>query len=248
MTAIFGFIFLGILAPLIRDRFETGRIKKVRKLEAIDALKGEYSRSKWYIENNVEQSIGKNRKADSEARLDNTIDMGEMRVSVELQKEIQGHNEKLKDYDIFRKASESYIRNSIEAKVRRMFPKTLEKNNELHVMLCSDFFMGRYFNGETVTCNWLRDTEPIMLKNITKDINESEKYELDVLFSEINNEFHNEAILLRFRKQKDAIKDHAKKMAENLQKEIASLDRQLRKYDYLRASEQELEDSSMHAY
>lgn len=233
MTALFGFIFVGILTPLIRDRFEIGKLKKPKKRDALTALKNEYSRCQWSIENNIEKYIEKNEFTEFTASLSNTVDMGEMRVSIELQEEIKKYNEELRDYDIFRKASQEHMENSIEKKIRRMFPKTLEKNDELRVTFCSNFFMQKYFNGEFVTCNWLRDTEPKMLKHINRDIDDSEKYELDFLFNEINTEFKKEEILLRFRKQKEIIKKLGKKIISDIQKEIPSIEKQLKKYDYL---------------
>ena len=231
MTAIFGFIFLGILAPLVRERLEIGKKRKLKKRDALIALKNEYSRCQWSIKNNIEEYVEKNMSTGFTASLSNTDEMGEIKVSTELQERTKKYNEELGDYNFLRKVSQGYIENSIEKKVRRMFPKTLEKNNEL--LLTADFFMQKYFNGETVTCNWLRDTEPQILKNISRDIDESEKYELDFLFNEINNEFKKEEILLRFRKQKEVIKELGKNIMSGIQKEILSIEEQLKEYDYL---------------
>jgi hypothetical protein len=240
MTAMFGFVF-GVLLLLVRDHLNERKVKKARKLKVLKALKEEYSRCKWSIENNIEKYIAKNEMTDFVARLVNTIDMGEMRVSEELQREIQKYNEKIRDYNLFRKTSDSYIRNSIEHKSMNMFKKTLMKNNEWNAILWSDFFMAKYFNGESVTCNWLSDNEPLVLRNITKEIDESERHELDILFKELNDIFQKEEILVRFRKQKEAVIEQGKEIIKNLEKEISSLDKQLQKHEYLEA----IEDSSI---
>jgi hypothetical protein len=236
MTAIFGFAFW-IAGLFLRDYFEIGKMKKARKREGLDTLKGEYSRCEWSIGNNIQEYIAKNKRTDFTARLYNIDEMGKMKVSEELQKELQKYNEESRDFNIFQKASENHIRNTIEAGVRRMFPKTAAKGYDLNIILCSDFLMVRYFNGETVTESWLKETEPGFLKNIVKEIVESERYELDVLFNETNKEFQKEEILLRFREQKKTLMEHGKAISERLKKEIALLDKELVKYDYLKVSE-----------
>lgn len=238
MTAIFGFIFLGILAPYVRDRIETDKTKKLRERDALTALKKEYERCQWSINNNLSQCIEKNERTDFNAQLSNTIDMGQKRVNEVLQKEVQEYNTKLRDYNIFRKASEVYIRESIEKKVNGMFPNTQKNAANLDVILLDAFFMPKYLNGEPVTCNWLKDKFPIILKNINKDIIESERNELDVLFSEINTEFQEEEILLRYRKQKEAIKEQGKELVAALQNEIPPIDKKLQKYEYLRKTDE----------
>jgi hypothetical protein len=244
MTALFGFLF-AIGGLYLRDYLEIGKMKKVQKLNALEALKREYSRCKWAIANSLEMYVEKNQMANFVELSVNVEDVGEIKISEQLQKEIQEYNEKIQDYNIFLKASENHIRNSVETKVKRMFKKTLNRGCELNVTLCSDFFMTKYFNGEIVTCNLLRDTEPIMLKNITKDVDESERYELDVFFKEVNDEFQKEDILLRFRKQREAVIGHGKRIAENLQKEISLIDKEMKKHDYLRVDEQ-IEESSIY--
>jgi mRNA-degrading endonuclease YafQ of YafQ-DinJ toxin-antitoxin module len=67
------------------------------------------------------------------------------------------------------------------------------------------------------------------------------KYEFDILFNEINNDFKKEDILLKFMRQKEAIIEQGKKIIKNLEKEISSLDKQLQKHQYLGA----VEDSSI---
>ena len=237
MTAIFGFIFLGILAPLIRDRLETGKMKKVKTRSKLMALKDAYSGFQSHLDKIFEKSVNKNQLVKYTVDLSDTPDMGELRVSEALQRDIQRYNEELMDYNIFLKASDGYIKSSIEKKVRRMFPKTLEQGIELDNLLLADFFMSMYLNREPVTCNWLRDTQPILLRNINKQIDDAEKYELDVLFNEINNEFEKEEILLRLEKQMNLVTGHRMKIAENLKKEIGLLDKKLEKYDYLRIVE-----------
>jgi hypothetical protein len=232
MTAIFGFIFLGILAPYVRDRMETGKTKKLSKRDELTALKQEYERFQWYI-NNISIFMERNERIDPNAQLNNTIDMGQNRVDEALQREVKEYNKRLGDYNIFRKASEGYIRESIEKKVNRMFPISQKNGVNLEEKLLDGTFMQKYFNGEPVTCNWLRDKFPIVLNNINKDIVESERYELDILFSEINTEFQKEEILLRYRQQKEAIKEHGRALVTPLQNEIPTINRKLRKYDYL---------------
>jgi hypothetical protein len=214
-------------------------MKKSRKLETLEALKAEYSRCKWSVENSIEKYLDKNEMTGFVARLNGIPEMGELRISEELQKEIQEYNKELRRYNLFRKASDSFIRTTIEHKSRNMFKKTLMKNNEWNAILCTDFFMAKYFRGENVTCNRLRDNEPLVLRNITKEIDESEKHELDIMFKEINDIFQEEDTLKIFREQKATIKDHGKKITENLLKEISLVDQQLRKYDYLKVQEQQ---------
>jgi len=220
MTAMFGFVF-GVLLLLVRDYLYESKLKRDRRLESLDVLKGEYSQCKWSIEKIIENTE-KNAIADSVPQLVTSIDMGELRFSEKLQEVIRKYSDQVNDYNIFRKVSEAHIKNSMEKKIMRMFPKSLGKYNELPEMFCSDLLMARYFSGERVTESWFKETQPIMLKNIMKSIDESERHELDVLFNEINNEFKNEGILLRFRKQKEMVIQEGKKIVENLSREIAS--------------------------
>jgi hypothetical protein len=233
MTAILGFVFW-ICGLFLRDHFEIGKMKKTRRMEALDVLRSEYSRCKLSIEHDIKRDIESNEMTSLVPNLENTPDMGNVKVREELQRDINQYNEKVEDYNLFRKASDAYIRDSIERRVARVFPKTTKKNNGFHTEFYYEPFMKRYFDGEAVACNWLRESEPIVLKNITKDIDESEKDELDVLFKEINNDFQKESILLRFRKQKEIIRNDSKRLIEVLQKEISSIDKEFEQYDYLR--------------
>ena len=89
----------------------------------------------------------------------------------------------------------------------------------------------------SVTDNWLRDEYPIELKKITKEIDESERSELDVLFNEVNNEFEKDNVLQRFRKEKVKLIAHGQETIKALQREVKSIDKQLEKYSNLRVFE-----------
>jgi hypothetical protein len=232
MTAIFGFVFW-VAKEYMRDNLDIRKKKELKRIQVLKELKKEYERCNFSVQSNLGQYIDKNKTTDFAARLYESSDVGDLKFPEALKKEIEKYNDEIRDYNIFLKASDSFIRDNIEKNVRRMFRKTLEKNNELHVVLCNPFLLERFLDGEPVTRNWLNETNPIMLKNIIKDIDESERIELDVLFNEINNSFRTEEILNRFRQQKHTIRELANKIAEQIQKEISSLDVRLQKYDYL---------------
>lgn len=235
MTALFGFIFLGILAPLVRDRLKEAKMKKIDRKMDLETLKAEYGRCAWSIENNLDKHVRKNKITDFVARLEARNERGmELETSEELENQIQKYNEKCKDYSLFRKISERLIVEEINKKAKRMFPKSLKKSDELSRMLCADFLMERYFNGEQVTANWLRDTYPKELKNIYKEIDETERHELDILFNEINTDFEESDELQRFIKEKKELLAHGQETIKALRKEAQSLDEQLEQYKNLR--------------
>lgn len=90
-----------------------------------------------------------------------------------------------------------------------------------------------------VTESWFKQNHPIALRNIIKDIEESEKNRLYILFYQLNNKFHNDKLLQRFIKEKGELIKHGKEIIAKLQKEIESLNEQLEKYKSLRTSEGE---------
>lgn len=240
MTAIFGFIFLGILAPLIRDYLKEAKVKKIEEKKALESLKKEYERCAWSIKNNIEKDIEKNELTTFEARLYNSEVSEKVKVSEELKRQVQEYAEKCKLYTVLRMSSEWFIKSTIEAEVKRKFPKTLKKPYELDsILLQSNFLMARYLNGEKVNESWFKGTQPIALKNMIKNIDESERSELDTFFLEINNEFEKNSVLQRFRKEKEELIKHGRETIANLQKEIGSINEQLNKYSNLRIGKEE---------
>lgn len=234
MTAIFGFIFLGILAPLTRDYLKKAEMKKIREKTALELLKKEYERCAWSIKNNIEKYVQKNKFTDFEARLHEPNVVGEVEISEELKRKVQEFNERCGLYKVLCEASNYPIKSFIEAKVREKFPKTLKIPFALDEFLQVDYLMARYFNGEKVTDSWFKETHPTAYKNIIKGLDESERDELDTLFHELNNKFERDAILQRFRKEKEELIKHGQETIETLQREIDSLNEQLKKYSNLR--------------
>ena len=233
MTAVFGFIF-GIFLLLVRDYLRERKIEKIEKMKSLQSLKKEYERCAWSIENSIEKNVEKNKKASLKAGLQDSWIVGDAKISEELRIQVQEFNEKCKEYNMFRKISEPYIINTIEIEVKRMFPKTIKKSDGVQTMLCSDFLMARYFNGENVTTNWFRETHPRALQNITKEIDKSERGDLDVFFNDVNNRFQKNEVLLRFRKEKKGLIEHSKETIRNFQTEINSLNEKLKRYSNLR--------------
>jgi hypothetical protein len=234
MTAFFGFIF-GILALLIRDHLEGRKMKKIEKKGTLESLKAEYDTCAWSIQNNIERYIEKNEMTDFVARLEARDDFGEeIEVPKQLKKQVQGYNEKSKDYNLFLRMSKHTINEVTEKRVLQMFPKTRKRSDGLSTLLNSGSFMERYLNGEKVTATWLKDTHPVILKNITKEIDETERHELDIYFNEINTMFEKEEVLQRFIKAKEELIKYGQETMKVLKKESEALDRQLQQYTHLR--------------
>jgi len=235
MTAIFGFIFLGILAPLIRERLKETKMKKIEEAEALDSLKKEYERCAWSIGNNIEKYVEKNELNFSfQASLIEPSIVGKAKISEELKQQVQKYNEKYEPYNALLKASKAAIKFFIEGSVRELFPKTLNKPYPLDESLQVDYLMARYLNGEKVTESWFKENHPRAFKNILKDIDISEKDELVILFHKLNDEFKRDPVLQRFRKEKKDLKRHGQETIKALQREINSLNEQLNKYSNLR--------------
>lgn len=235
MTAIFGFIFLGILAPLFKQYLEERKTRREDEIATLELLRGEYGRCAWSINSNLDKCVKKNEKTDFVARLEARNDFGEdLELSEELKEQIKGYNEKCNDYNIFLKMSERAIRELTEKRIEQMFPKTLKRYTELPTVLNADLFMERYLNGEKVTANWLRDTHPVVLKNITKEIDETEKHELDIYFNEINNLLKKDEVLQRFIKAKEGLIEYGQNTIKSLQEEAKALGKQLQKNRHLR--------------
>lgn len=224
------FTIVELYVRVYSPRTET---KRLREMEAMESLKNEYSRCVSSIKSSIEKHVEKNEKASLEASLQDSWVVGDMKVPEELRKQVQEFNEKCKDYNLFLRISERFIIEAIEKKIKRMFHKTLKKYEEFPAILCADFLMERYSNGEKVTANWLREEHPIPLKNITKDIDETEMHELDIFFNEVNKDFKKEEILQRFRKEKSKLMRHGEETVKTLQKEVDSLNKKLEKYGNL---------------
>ena len=237
MTAIFGFVFLGILAPLIRERLKEGKTKKIEEKRALESLRTEYERCSWSIKNNIEKYVEKNEFTDFEARLHKPNAVGEVEISEELKRKVQEFNERCGLYKVLCEASKYPIKSFIEAKVRKKFRRTLKIPFALDEFLQADYLMARYFNGEKVTDSWFKETHPTAYKNIIKGLDESERDELDTCFRELNHKFKSDAILQRFRKEKEELIKHGKETIKAFQREINSLNEQLKKYSNLRKVE-----------
>lgn len=245
MTAIFGFIFLGILAPLFKEHLEEGKKKRTYELATLELLQGEYERCAWSIDNNLDKYVKKNKTTDFVARLQARDDFGDdLEVSEKFKKQVEEYNAKSKDCNTFLKMSNRAIREVIEKRIAQMFPKTLKKYNEFSTLLHADLFMERYLNGEKVTANWLSEAHPIALKNITKEIDETERHELDIYFNEINNLLKKEEVLQRFIEAKKELVQYGQDLTKALHKEAKALDKQLRKSSHLRALPSDEEEDS----
>lgn len=235
MTAIFTFIFLGILAPLLKEYLEERKKRRTYELTTLEHLRGEYERCAWSISNNLDKCVKKNETTEFVAHLQARDDFGEdLDVSVKLKKLVEEYNEKSKDYNIFLKTSKRAIEEVIEKRIAQMFPKTLKRYDKFPALLRADLFMERYLNGEKATANWLRDTNPIALKNITKEIDETEKQEIDVYFNEINNLLKKEEVLQRFIKAKKELIQFGQNIIKALKEEAKALDKILQKISPLK--------------
>lgn len=233
MTAIFGFVFLGILAPLTRDYFKKAEIKKIREKKALEKLKNEYIRCSWSIENHIKEYVEKNQFTDFEARLHEQNNVGEVKKSEELKRRVQEWNEKRELYKVLCEASKYPIKSFFETTIKKEFPKTLNRPHPLIETLQADFLMNKYLNGEKVTESWFKDSHPIAFKNIFKDIEETERKKLNILFYELNKKFESDIVLQRFRKEKEELKKHTQETIKAFQTEIDSLDEKLKKYSNL---------------
>ena len=94
-----------------------------------------------------------------------------------------------------------------------------------------------WFVGDVVNTNWLRIEHPRKLQNMSKEIDETERDNIDLFFKHIRDEFEKAEVLWRFRKERDELVIFGKKIVVALQKEIDSLNEQLEKYRYLGATE-----------
>lgn len=234
MTAIFGFIFLGILAPLTRERLKEAKMKKIEKKKALESLKREYERCAWSIKNNIKEFVEKNElNFVFQADLNESWVGGKAKISEELKGQVQEYNERYGLYNILLRASKHLLKSVVEREVRELFPKTLNKPYPLDDLLQVDYLIARYLSGEKVTESWFKEVHPRAFKNILKDIDKSEKEELDVLFQKLNDEFKRDTILQRFRKEKEELKRHGQETVEALQREIDSLNEQLKQYGNL---------------
>lgn len=234
MTAIFGFIFLGILAPLVRGRLEIAKMKKVEDKSLLEGLRNEYSRCSWSIENNIKEVVEKSQRSDFTATLFKYTGLGDLKTSEDLERQVKEYNQRFQLYKILQRASVRFIVSAIEKRVKEQFPKSLSNCVPIRNMLTDDFLMVRYLDGEKVTENWLKDSNPKKLKGIVKNIDESERDMLDVFFHDLNSEFKDDDVLLGFRKEKEELIKHGRETMANLQKEISSIDKQLEKYSNLR--------------
>ena len=237
MTAIFGFIFLGILAPLVRERLENSNIKKLEDKELLEALKNEYSRCAWSIEQNIKGILERNERSDFTALLYKSTGFGEeLEISEELERQVQEYNRRLELYRVLHIASERWIGNLIDIRIKLKFPKSLSNHVQLRNQLTDDYLRNRYLNGEKVTENWFKDSKPEDFKKIVKNIEESERDTLDVFFHELNKDFKDDEVLQRFREEKEELIKHGKETIANLQKEADSISEQLKKYSNLRTT------------
>ena len=236
MTALLTFIFT-ILVIQVGDIRKVNKLKQIEKRNSLESLKKEYARCVQNIENNIEENIRKNKIANTQAGLYDQWVTGDEKISEEFKKQVQEFNRKCEDYITNLKLSEQSIRNTIEKEIKRIFPKTREKSDELNIILESDFFMKIWFVGDMVNTNWLRITHPRILQNISKEIDETERDNIDLFFKHIRDELEKDRVLLRFRKEIGELVIFGKKIVGALQKEIDSINKQLENYRYLGATE-----------
>ena len=116
--------------------------KRLFEREKLVSLKNEYGRCVMSIKKNIEENIEKNENASLEASLQDSWVVGDAKISEELRRQVQVFNKKCKEYNFFRKLSEPFIVKTIEREVKRVFPKTLKKSDEVQTMLISDFSLG----------------------------------------------------------------------------------------------------------
>jgi len=231
MTAIFGFIFLGILAPLTRERLKEAKLKKIDEKKALESLKTEYERCVWSIKNNIEKYVEKNElNFTFKVRLHESSIFGKAKISEELKRQVREYNDRYELYNVLLRASKYPIESVIEGKIRQLFPKTLNKSVPLNELLQVDYLMARYFSGEKVTESWFKEVHPKAFKDIARNIDKSEKDELDILFHKLNDDFKRDVVLQRFRKEKEDLIKHGQETINALQKEIDSLKEQLEEY------------------
>ena len=236
MTALLTFIFT-ILVIQVGDIRKVNKLKQIEKRNSLESLKKEYARCVQNIENNIEENIRRNKIANTQAGLYDQWVTGDEKISEEYKKQVQEFNSKCEDYNTDINLSEQSIRNTIEKEIKRIFPKTREKSDELQIILESDFYMKMWFVGDMVNTNWLRITHPKILQNTSKEIDETERDNIDLFFKHIHDEFEKDRVLLRFRKEIDELIIFGKKIVGALQKEIDSINKQLENYRYLGATE-----------
>jgi hypothetical protein len=236
MTAVFGFIFLGILAPLVREHLEIAKMKKIEDKHLLEALKNEYTRCAWSIDTNIKEIVEKNKRSEFTASLYKSSELGDLKTSEDLEKQVKDYDRRFQLYKVLQHASMRFVVSAIEIRVKEQLPKSSGNSVPIKNMLSNDFLMVRFLNGEKVTENWLKDSDPETLKKIVKEIEESERDTLDVFFHKLNRQFEDDDVLLRFRNEKEELIKHGKETISNFQKEISSIDEQLKKYSNLRTT------------
>jgi len=242
MTAIFGFIFVGILPTLIRDYSKERKMKKIEEKKVLESFRDEFERCAWSIEENIKNGIEKNVFTDFHAGLYcGSSVLEKMKICEDLKKQVDQYAEKSTLYNVLRMSSMCIIGTIITTWVNEKFPKTLKKPHPLDKMILqSDVLMFRYFNGEKVNESWFKDTHPTQFKNIFKDVDDSEKDEGDEVnnfFLSINDEIERNQVLKRYRKEKEELIKHGKETVAKLRKQRESVNERLKKYIGLRMTE-----------
>jgi len=227
-------IIFTITELYVRVYLPKKQTERLSEKKALESLKTEYERCAWSIENNIEKCVEKNELTNFKANLSQSWVVGKAEISEELKRQVQEYNEKLELYDVLCRASRNQIKSIIGKKVRDKFPKTLKKPVQLDNMLQHDYLLTRYFNGEKVTDNWLKEEHSKQRKQIIEALDETEIDEFDSLLQELNNELGNDVILQGYRKEKKGLMEHGKKATKNLKIEISSLNEKLKKYSNLR--------------
>jgi len=222
-------IILTIIEFYARIYNPSKKQSKQKEKKSIKSLKTEYERCAWAISNNLDKYVKMNAMTEFEASFQGSWVKGDAKISEELKSQVQKYNEKLKEYNMFRKFSEPLIMGIIEKEVRKIFLKTRKKSDAVEAMLCSDFLMARYFNGEKVTTTWFREEHPRALNNITKEIDESERDDIDLFFNHVNDELQKNEVLVRFRKEKKELIELGQAILKDLE-EGKDLQKKLEEY------------------
>jgi len=242
MTAIFGFIFLGILPTLIRDYFKERRMKKIEEKKVLESLRDEFERCAWSFEENIKNDIEKNVFTDFHAGLYCGSSLPKkMKIFEDLKEQVDQYAEKSALYNVLRMSSDCIIRTIITTWVNEKFPMTIKRPYHLDKMILqSDSLMFRYFNGEKVNESWFKDTYPTQFKNIFKDVDDSEKDEGDEInnfFLSVDGEIERNRVLRRYREEKEELIKHGKETVAKLRKQRECINERLKEYIGLRMTQ-----------
>lgn len=218
MTAIFSFVFLGVLAPKTREWLEQRKAKRSKEETALKGRIVSCQSCRNQIEYNISNHVKQNEFGYGDVNVRSNL-------STEAEKKVEEYIRRYEVCGDWLKATEYVIPQILQSLIKYRLPETAKTGYALDSDLSEPALLKRYVNGEEVNVTWLKGNKPGLLDNIRKNLKDNE-LRFDNFFIELNAESKNNKVLNRFRNDKKALIEFGNQIMNDLKLEQESLEKE----------------------